>query len=122
MFCKIVITLVSAWYCHYGSCTIASQYIISNPYLYGFFSKRMFCIGSRKHSRNGFNICHTVAFTTLSCCCNIGVNLLFLLWSCNFCNQFMLWRQRHKACSKNGIWSCGEDFYLSIIVFYIKRY
>ena len=68
----------------------------------------MFGISTSKNSRNGFHICHSLAFRSLCSFFNIGLNCLLLLWSCYFGNQFVLWGQGHKSNSENGIGSCSK--------------
>ena len=84
MFCKFKITLIMPWNGHNSSCSIANQYIISNPNWNRKFGKGMLHITTCKNATNGIHICLSLALTAIFCLLNICFNCCFLFRSCNF--------------------------------------
>ena len=121
MFGKIIISLISAGYCHDSSCPVACQNIISNPNLNRLFRKWVLGICSCKHTTYGFYICHTLTLTSFCGGLHISINGLFLIWRGKCSHQLMLWGQSHKAYTKYGVWPCGKYRYFCVVLFYIKN-
>ena len=111
---KTPISLVTGRNSHYSSSSVTSQYIISNPNLYFISRERVNCKSTCVYTSNVFYISLSVTFCFQTSLVNVIFNSLFLICSCNFCYQFVLWCKHHKIHTKNSIRSCCKNFNLFI--------
>ncbi len=106
-------------YCHDGSCTITSQYIVTYPNRYCFASKRIDSITASKYT------CYTTIGYTVSLCTLFGsikicLYLSFLCFGGNFCHKFALWSQYHESNAKHSVSTSSENDKFNITVLYLE--
>ena len=108
VFGKGVVAVVSAWHGHYGTCTIACQYILSYPYRYPVMGKRVYSIGTSKATGYLLHLAHAFALRAAFYIVFVFVYSLALLVCCYGVYQCVFGCQYQKVYTKNSIGSGSE--------------
>ena len=118
---KCIVTTIVRRYRHDGSCSITSQYIITNPYRNRFSCKRIYCIRTTKHTRYT-TVCNTLTFCTLLCTVQISLNFCTLCFGCQHRHQFTFRCKYHERHTEHRIGTRSKDSKFQIAVFYLETY
>ena len=121
MFGKCIVTTIVRRYRHDGSCSITSQYIITNPYWNRFSCKRIYGIRTTEHTRYT-TVCNTFTFCTLLCTVQISLNFCTLCFGCQHRHQFTFRCKYHESHTEHRIGTRSKDSKFQIAVFYLETY
>jgi isoleucyl-tRNA synthetase len=121
MFGKCIVTTIVRRYRHDGSCSITSQYIITNPYWNRFSCKRIYGIRTTEHTRYT-TVSNTLTFCTLLCTVQISLNFCTLCFGCQHRYQFTFRCKYHESHTEHRIGTRSKDSKFQIAVFYLETY
>ena len=116
---KGIVAAVVGRHCHDGSCAVACEYIVGNPYGDAFSGEGVDGIRTAPYTCHAA-VSDTLTLGTLLCSVEVGLHGLFLLGCGEGSHQFALGSQHHEGDAKHRVGTGGEDDKLHIAVLHLE--